>query len=73
MRYKVLVMALKNRLGSELEGAPSKSSTLKSGVKSTSNTSIICTMSSLISKKPMIEYDMQPYGPPWGCTISVQI
>ena len=33
----------------------------------------ICTMSSLISKEPLTEYGMQPYGPPCGSTISVQI
>ena len=42
-------------------------------VKSTSNTSRICTMSSFISKKPLTEYGTQPYGPPCGSTISVQI
>ena len=42
-------------------------------VKSTSNISRICTMSSSISKKPLTEYGMQPYGPPCGSTISVQI
>ena len=41
--------------------------------KKTSNISRICTMSSLISKKPLTEYGMQPYGPPCGSTISVQI
>ena len=46
---------------------------LESCVKSTSNISRICTMSSLISKKPLTEYGMQPYGPPCGSTISVQI
>ena len=30
-------------------------------------------MSSLISKKPLTEYGMQPYGPPCGSTILVQI
>ena len=50
-----------------------RSSTLESCVKSTSNISRICTMSSLISKKPLTEYGMQPYGPPSGSTISVQI
>ena len=30
-------------------------------------------LSSLISKKPLTEYGMQPYGPPYGSTISVQI
>ena len=30
-------------------------------------------MSSLISKKPLTEYGRQPYGPPCGSTISVQI
>ena len=50
-----------------------RSSTLESCVKSTSNISRICTMSSLISKKPLTEYGMQPYGPPCGSTISVQI
>ena len=58
----------------EPEEAPqNRSSTLESCVKSTSNISRICTMSSLISKKPLTEYGMQPYGPPCGSTISVQI
>ena len=47
--------------------------TLEFCVKSTSNISRICTMSSLISKKLLTEYGMQPYGPPCGSTISVQI
>ena len=65
---------LKNRLGSEPEEAPqNRSSTLESCVKSISNISRICTMSSLISKKPLTEYGMQPYGPPCRSTISVQI
>ena len=65
---------LKNMLGSEPEEAPqNRSSTLEPCVKSTSNISSVCTMSSLISKKPLIEYGMQPYGPPCGSTISVQI
>ena len=65
---------LKNRLGSEQEEAPqNRSSALESCVKSTSNISRICTMSSLISKKPLTEYGMQPYEPPCGSTISVQI
>ena len=43
---------LKNRLGTEQEEAPqNRSSTLESCVKSTSNISRICTISSLISKK----------------------
>ena len=50
-----------------------RSSTLESCVKSTSNISRICTMSSLISKKPLTEYGTQPNGPPCGSTISVQI
>ena len=33
----------------------------------------ICTVSSLISKRPWTEYGMQPYGPQCGSTISVQI
>ena len=37
------------------------------------NTSRICTMSSSISKKSLTEYGMQPYGPPCGSTILVQI
>ena len=41
--------------------------------ESTSNISRICTMSSLISKRPLTEYGMQPYGPPCRSTISVQI
>ena len=53
--------------------ATDRSSTSESCVKSTSNTSRICTMSSLISKKPLAEYGTQPYGPPCGSTISVQI
>ena len=65
---------LKNRPGSEPEEAPqNRSSTLESCVKGTSNISRICTMSSLISKKPLTAYGMQPYGPPCGSTISVQI
>ena len=64
---------LKNRLGTEPEEAPqNRSSTLESCVKSTYNISRICTMSSLISKKPLTEYGMQPYGPPCESTISVQ-
>ena len=50
-----------------------RSSTSESCVKSTSNTSRICTMSSSISKKPLTEYGMQPYEPPCGSTILVQI
>ena len=46
--------------------------TLESCVKSTSN-SRICTISLLISNKPLTEYVMQPYGPPYGSTISVQL
>ena len=42
-------------------------------LKSTSNISRICTMSPLISEKLLTEYGMQPYGPPCGSTISVQI
>ena len=38
-----------------------------------SNISRIRTMSVLISKKPLTEYGMQPYGPPCGSTTSVQI
>ena len=56
------------------KGAPqNRSSTLESCVKSTSNISRICTVSSLILKKPLTEYGMQPYGAPCGITISVQI
>ena len=47
--------------------------TLQSCVKSTSNISRICTMSSMILKSPLTEYGMQPYGPQCGSTISVQI
>ena len=50
-----------------------RSSTSENCMKSTSNTSRIFTMSSLISKKPLTEYGTQPYGPPCGSTISVQI
>ena len=39
----------------------------------TNKKSRICTMSSSISKKPLTEYGMQPYGPPCGSTILVQI
>ena len=60
--------------GSRAEKAPqNRSLTLKSCVKSTSNISRICTVSSLISNKPLTEYGMRPYGPPCGSTISVQI
>ena len=45
-----------------------RSSTLESCVKSTSNISKICTMSSLITKEPLAEYGRQPYGPPCGST-----
>ena len=55
------------------EAPQNRSSTLESCVKSTSNISRICTMFLLISKKPSTEYGMQPYGPPCGSTISVQI
>ena len=58
-------------LGSEPEAPENRYSTLESCVK-TSNISRICTMSSLISKKPLTEYGMQPYWPPCGSTISVQ-
>ena len=84
---KVMLKVILNRLkpqaeeiiaeeqaGSEPEEAPqNRSSTSESCVKSTSNTSRICTMSSSISKKPLTEYGMQPYGPPCGSTILVQI
>ena len=33
----------------------------------------ICTMSSLISRKPLTEDGMKLFGPPRGITISVQI
>ena len=60
--------------GSEPEEAlQNRSSTLESCVKSTSTISRICTLSSLISKKPCTDYGVQPYGPPCGSTISVQI
>ena len=39
-------------------------------VKRTSNISRNCTMSSLISKKPLTAYDLEPYGLPCGSTIS---
>ena len=53
--------------------APQKrSSALESCVKSTSNSSRICTISSLILKKPLTEYEIQPYEPPCGSTISEQ-
>ena len=62
------------QVGSEREEAPqNRSLTSESCVKSTSNTSRICTMSSSISKKPLTEYGMQPYGPPCRSTILVQI
>ena len=54
---------VKNRLGLEPEEAPQKrSSTLESSVKSTSNISKICTMSSLNSKTPLTEHGMQLMG-----------
>ena len=37
-----------------------------------SNISRICITSSLISKKPLTECGMQPYGPPCGSTMTVQ-
>ena len=42
-------------------------------VKSTANINKICTMSPLISRKPLRRYGMQPYGPLCGSTISMQI
>ena len=54
LNHKPKRKSLKNRLGSEPEGAPqNRSSTLESCVKSISNISRIRTMSSLISKKPL--------------------
>ena len=83
VRLKVILNMLKSKaeeiiaeeqLGSELKTATqNRSSTLESCVKSTSTISRICNMSSLISKKPLTEYGMQPYGPPCGSTMSVQI
>ena len=80
---KVMLKVILNRLKPQAEEiiaeeqagfrAEEASSTLESCVKSTSNISRICTMSSLISKKPFTEYGMPPYGPPCGSTISVQI
>ena len=73
-RIQKAVKKAKNRLGSEPEEAPqNRSSTVESCVKSTSNISRICIMYSLTSKKPLTEYGMQPYGPPCGSTISMQI
>ena len=48
-------------------------SNLRIRCKSTSNIRTICTVSSLISKKPLTQYGMQHYGPSCGNTISVQI
>ena len=42
-------------------------------VKSTSNILRICIMSSLISKKPLTENDIQPYEPLCRSITSVQI
>ena len=59
---------------SEQKGVPqNSSSTLESCVKSILKSNKICTMSLLISKTPLGEYDMQPCGPQCGSTISVQI
>ena len=69
---KVMLKIILNRLkplaeekiAEKLEEAPqNRSSTLESCVKSTSNISRICSVSSLILKKPLTEYGMQPYGP----------
>ena len=76
---KVVLKVILNRLKPQAEkimaeekaGFRAGTSTSESCVKSTSN--IICTMSSLISKKPVTEYGMQPYGPPCGSIISEQI
>ena len=71
---KVMLKVILNRLkpqaediiadeqaGFRAEEAPqNRSSTSESCVKSTSNTSRICTMSSLISKKHLTEYGTQP-------------
>ena len=84
---KVLLKVILNRLKPQTEEILAKEqagfrairrtaeqiSTLESCVKSASNISRICTMSSLISEKSLTEYGMQPYGPPYGSTISVQI
>ena len=78
---KVMLKVILNRLKPQAEkiiaeeqaGFRARRSTTESCVKSISNTSRICTMSSLISKKPLTEYGTQPYGPPSGSTISVQI
>ena len=66
---KLKKQLLKNRLGSEPEEAPqNRSSALDFCVKSASNISRICTLSSLISNKPLAEYGLQPYGPPCRST-----
>ena len=95
---KVMLKVILNRLKPQAEKIIAESC-----VKSTSNISRICTMSSLISKvsdmgitahqhkkaisprirykiisplilkTPLTEFGMQPYGPPCGSTISVQI
>ena len=84
---KVMLKVILNRLKPQAEeiiaeeqaGSRARRSTTEqiltseSCVKSISNTSRICTMSSLISKKPLTEYGKQPYVPPCGSTISVQI
>ena len=62
------------QLGLEPKEAPqNRSLTFESCKKKYLKISRLCTMSSLISKKPLTEYSMQPYGPPCGTTISMQI
>ena len=79
---KVMLKVILNRLKPQAEEIIAEkqqsrkkhtSSTLESCVKSTSNISRICTVCSLISKTPLTVYGTQPYGPPCGSTISVQI
>ena len=63
---------LKNRLGSEPEGARQNiSSTLEAYVKSNSNISRICTMSALISKKPSTEYGKQLNRSPYNISANL--
>ena len=69
---KVMLKVILNRLKPQAEEIIAEEQAGFRAGRST-NISRICTMSSLISKKPLTEYGMQPYGPPCGSTISVQI
>ena len=66
------VIIAEEQAGLRPEGAQQiRSSTLESFVKSIANSSRIFTRSSLILRKHLEEYGMQPYGPACGSTLSI--